>query len=175
MSKSLAKRNRDMEIKKAVGEEFHYSGYFEWPGVYDFISGWLIKNQLKLYEKVYKDKLSKDGFTEREMTIVGEKTVDRMNKYQMTVIIKMWDCQDVEVTKDGITQKLCRGRFRVRIGAKILRDYQNLFNKNDFWIKMWGVYDKLMTYNFGFDHYDYWFTKSHDLHQALRDYLKTET
>lgn len=160
---------------KGIGEEFHYSGYFEWPGVYDFICGWLKQNQLKLYEKTYKDKTSKDGFTEREISIFAEKAVDRMNKYHMGVEIKMWDCQEVEVTKDGTTQKLSRGRFRVRLYSDITEDYQDLFAGSPVWSKMKGLYNKLNTWNWGFEHWDYWYTKTFELHQALREYLKTDT
>lgn len=175
MAKTLLSKKKMEPIKKGTGEEFHYSGYFEWPGTYDFICGWMSKNQLKLCEKVFKDKTSKEGFTEREIGLIGNKKVDRMNQYWMYVDIKMWDCQEVEVTKDGKTQKMSRGRFRVRIKSEINRDYQDLFGRSDFWQKMWGLYEKLTTWDWTIPQWDYWYEKSYELHQKLREYLKTDT
>ncbi len=171
----MPKLDTKKSVKTALPGDLNYSGYFDWAELYGFITGWMSKNQLKLYEPVFKDKTSKEGYTDRELTLYGEKKVDLMNKYMLTVEVKMWDCQDVDVTKDGKTQKLCRGRFRIRISANIDNDFQGLFNKSEFWKKFYTFYEHLIKWDWNFEHWDYWYTKCFELHSGIRRFLNMDS
>lgn len=165
-----------MSKKGEIGAagDFNYSGYFDWPGLYATIMKWAGKEMLKIYEPLYKDKTTKQGFAEREFNWIFERKVDRMHKYTMNVNLRMWDIQNVEVTKDGVTKNLDRGRMRLRISAEMNNDYQGLFSKPP-WDKLFGVYGTIMNWDWGFQHWDPWYNKMFELQAEIKNFLGVDS
>ena len=151
--------------------ELTYSGYIDWPGFYGTLKKWMKGELLKIYEPLYKNKTGGDGYTERELKWICEKKVDRLNKYIMTVELKMWDVQPVEITQNGETKTVDRGRIRVFIQGSIDEDYQGKFGSSNFLKAMWKMYRKLIRWEWGFSHWDYWYNKQFELRDALRKTL----
>lgn len=156
-------------------EVFQYSGYFEWPGLYNYIVSWMRSNLLKIYEPTFKDKTSQDGVTEREITIYGEVKVDRMIKRTIKIDLHLWDCQKVTVTKDGVSKDMERGRIQIKIATNIARDYQDIFNESGISKKLWVLYDKMTSNKFELTDWDDWFAKSHEFFIGIKNYLGVDT
>lgn len=164
------------ETTEPVGTtgDFNYSGYFDWPGLYTLLASWANKEMYKIYEPLYKDKVNKAGFTERELNWWLEKKVDRMHKYFIEVEIKMWDVQQVEITENKETKKLDRGRFRIRISSKIDKDFQNLYsdkkNKN-----LWKIYSKVTNWDYNFNHWDFLYNKMFEFLNEIKNYVGVDS
>ncbi|MFT4326735.1 MAG: hypothetical protein ACMXYK_04495 [Candidatus Woesearchaeota archaeon] len=155
--------------------EITFSGYYSWKNLYATLTKWYTEQELEIFETVFKDKTSGSGFTERELEWEGSKEVDRMNKFYMKVAIKIWDSQVVEVTENGTTKKMDRGRLRVRITAEIEDDWQGLFSGSNFKQTMGNLYRRLIKWDWGFNEWDYWMNKQYELRDAIRNTLGMET
>jgi hypothetical protein len=151
-----------------------YSGYYDWPGLYSTIIGWAKKERLKVFETLYKDKISK-GFTEREIEFTFLRKVDRMNKYIYKVAIKIWDAQKVEVTQNGEVKKIERGRLRVLIEGSIDRDHQGLFEKGVFWLTIRNIFYRMRHWQWLFEHADTVQTKVYELQKVIKEQLGMDT
>lgn len=143
------------EGKPAKAGDLNYSGYYDWNELYSAFGKFASVNQLKIFEDPYKDKTTKDGFTEREFKWHMEKKVDRMHKYIMKLDVHMWDCQQVEVTKDGVTKKMELGRMRIQISSILDDDWQGIFDDSP-WGKFKGLYKAITGVDTGLNHEDYW-------------------
>jgi len=152
-----------------------YSGYFDWPKIYSSMASWMGKEQLTIYEKVYKDKTDAQGIAERELTWVCERKKDRMIKYIMEVNLRMWDVQPVEVTKEGKKKKMNRGRIRIEVTAKIVDDFQGKFEVSKISQKLYKIYSKITGLSFGLGEWDYWYTKMWELNGEFKKLLGTDT
>jgi hypothetical protein len=162
---------------KSTGQTgyLRFLGYFDWPGLYALLTSWANKEMYKIYEHVYKDKTSAEGFTERELEWYLEKKVDRLNKYIIKITIKMWDCQKVEVTQNEEKKILDRGRIRVLINTEIERDWQKKFEKSPTFEMFWKVYDRITTWDWNFDHWDALYSKKYELHDEVKKHLGLDT
>jgi hypothetical protein len=163
------------ELEEVGQTSVNYSGYFDWPGLYQVITGWAKKNGMKIFETVYKDKTGGTGFVEREWDIEFRVKVDRMNMYILNVYMHLWDCQKVDVTENGETKSVERGRIFVRLTTKIDRDFQNVFEGSPFWKKTRRVYYKLKFWDWAFEHWDAWYNKMYDLQKDIKVYLRMDT
>lgn len=153
----------------------NYSGYLDWPHIYTAMTNWAKNENMKIFEPVYKDKTDAQGFTEREMTIAFIKKVDRLNKYIITVSIRLWDCQPVEITENGTKRTVERGRARFLLSSVIDRDWQNIFDESLFWKKMRRVYYQLRNWDWNLDHWDTLYAKAYDLNKVIKQALGMDT
>ena len=163
------------DIPVRTGSEvFQFSGYFEWPGLYLYITSWMKANLLKIYEPVFKDKTNTNGVTEREISLYGEVKMDRMSKKKMKIDLHLWDCEKVEVTKDSKTKKLERGRIQIKINSSVDNDHQKLFSTPT-GRKLSPIYNKIIGIKYGATTLDDWFEKSHELFIGIKNYLGVDT
>jgi hypothetical protein len=155
--------------------DLRYSGYFDWPGLYNVFVTFAANEMMKIYETLYKDKTSGEGFAEREIEMTIDKKVDRLYRYQIKIAVKLWDCQEVDVKQNGVTKKMTRGRLRVRIVGIVQMDQQNKFQISETMQKMWTIYKKLTLWDYNFNHWDIMYAKQYELQAQVKAFLGLDT
>lgn len=165
-----------MPKKEDVGKvgPLHVSGYFDWPDLYKQITGWGKNELCQVWEIFYKDKVGGLG-KDIEVQWYFVRKVDKMHKYEMKVLMKIWDCRIVEVTKNGQTQKKWAGRAQVYMESSIDRDFQGFFD-GPFTKHLWGIYDSLThLQKFSFNHWDHWYYKMYELQGIIKNNFGADT
>ena len=164
-----------MGAKEDIGATaVNFSGYFDWPGLYQVLTGWAKKEGMRIFETVYKDKTG-GGFTERELDLEFRVKVDRMNLYILHIYMHLWDCQKVDITENGETKTMERGRIHIKLSTSIDRDFQGVFDESSFWKKMRRVYYRLRFWDWAFQHWDVWYNKMYDLQKDIKVHLRMDT
>lgn len=153
----------------------NYSGYIDWPKLYTVVTNWAKAEKMKIFEPAYKDKTDGQGFTEREITLTFLRKVDRMNRYEITIQMRLWDCQPVEITKNGAKKIVDRGRIRVNIDSQINRDWQNIFDESFFTKKLRRVFYTLRNWEWNLKHADTVLEKTYDLQKVIKEALEMDT
>ena len=149
---------------------FNYSGYFKFSNIYKIITRHAKEGRYLMIEPWYKDKTGGAG-NEKEIRWYMENKVDRMHKY---ILVIDYIQVDGQVMKDDPTGKTMRGRFVIKMEAKIDRDYQGLFESSPMKY-FWGIYDRLVGRDYFYNHWDVLYNEMYSILADIKKELKVDT
>jgi hypothetical protein len=118
------------------------SGVYDLNAIHKTVTKWFKHHRFTPYEPVYKDKPGKFGGREINLEIYGTRKITGYIKYEIHVVFKGWDINDVEVTINGKKVKKQKGRLRLAINSILITDYEGRFEENRFLEKVRAFYEK---------------------------------
>ncbi|HLD33783.1 MAG TPA: hypothetical protein VJB66_03580 [Candidatus Nanoarchaeia archaeon] len=109
-----------------------YRGLFDWAGLYAAIADWFKHYRFILHEEMYKHKVPSPLGAEQELFWYAEEDVNEFVKFRLEVSFHLWDMTEIEVVKDGKKKLLTNARLEIKLGGKLIFDWQNRFEKTKF-------------------------------------------
>jgi hypothetical protein len=130
-----------MGVRKPIGYEvwdeaqipiIRYKGTFDWPGVYRLCKMWLEDNRYVNHNELrYKHKGE-----EVEIDLAGERKIDEMHKFHVSIYFHLWQLKDITVAQGTKTLKMNNGLLQIEIWGGVEVDYQGRFQKTEFTRKL---------------------------------------
>ncbi len=100
-----------------------YSGYYDFQALYDASYAYLRGHQCKIFEKLYKDKVSGNGVREVTIKLYGEAKRDEYRRQVFEIELRCWDhCERVVEGK-----KMCHGRLMITLTGRMDLDYGDMY------------------------------------------------
>lgn len=120
-----------IEVSPSAGIQLHEKATFDFHKLYKFMQEWLVSKKYEFYEKENTHKDTRSG-TEIIMQFVGEREIDDYVKYEIKVLMRIYDMEKVTVeTKEG-KKKLDMGMMYINIKATAIIDYMGIWGKTKF-------------------------------------------
>jgi hypothetical protein len=130
------------EKETIYSSKVKYTGLFQFPDFYRFCYEWLTEETgLTIAEEAYVEKIKGDS---KDIDIVwsGSKKVTDYFKYNVKVKFRIIAMTNVEVTQDGVKQKLNKANVEVKMSSTLIRDYQGKFEVSGFQKFLRAIYEK---------------------------------
>jgi len=155
----------------------HYSGLFDFDGMYAAIISWAKHYGFQWFEVDYKHKVPSPYGAEQEFKWKMSKNVTAFLQYEINFTVHIWDMKEVEVEMDGKKKSLVNGRMRMWIDATVNHDWQKQFqNKSPFIVRL-GEWYRHVLYKKDIEsiYYDQLYYRTWDLHNIIKKYLDMQT
>ena len=116
----------------------HYTGLFDFDGLYAAIIDWGKNYGYIWHEKVYKHKVPTPNGAEQEFVWVMEKNVTKYIKYTIVISAHIWDLTEVIVDVGKKKKSLSNGRTVIIFKGTVGTDWQKKFVSDNSFIRKLG-------------------------------------
>ncbi len=121
-----------------------FKGTFDFHAIYRASINWMKKYECRVYEPLYKDKISGPGITEKEIKLLGDVKFDEYLKWTANVTIKVWDAK-ILPQKGPSGHNLIQGRIDISIKGELTADYQKTFEGAGLAANLGKIINKLFS------------------------------
>lgn len=137
---------------KVFAQKLSQKGYFNFKDLYSFCFEYLSDGGYSVSEGEYSESVGGDG-KEIKVKWDAKKKVTDYLKNTMSIEFSVKGMKDVEVEQDGKKVSTNKGSITVKVEANMERDYEDTWEKHQFWKFMRGIYDKYIV-NTTIDEYE---------------------
>jgi len=120
----------------------HYTGLFDFDGLYALIIDWAKNYGYIWYEIDYKHKVPSPRGAEQEFKWLMHKEVTEMVSFDIRFEVHIWDLVELEVEVGGKKKTLTSGKIYIWMFPDITFDWQKKFTGSTFRRKLFDVYYK---------------------------------
>lgn len=151
-----------------------FKGVFDMHSIYEAIMNWNKKYGCRVFETLYKDKISGPGVREIDIFIDGFVKMNEWLKWETKVILRGWDIKEVKQTNaQGVP--LVQGRMEIIIMSKLVRDYQQTYGGTSYARYLGKLLHTLWSKGTLSDKYGEAIVKQFELQNECRRILGIET
>ncbi|MBI2146463.1 hypothetical protein HYU22_03925 [Candidatus Woesearchaeota archaeon] len=154
----------------------HYTGLFDFDGLYVAVVDWAKNYGYMWYERSYKHKVPNPKGAEQELDWLITKKVTDYIGFEIWFQIHTWDQTEVEVEVDGKKKTLTNARIHLTMNGKVIYDRQGRFAKGNRFAQMLGDWYSQYIYKREIETYwDQLYYRMWNLHAILKKYFEMQT
>lgn len=158
-----------------VASTLRYNGLFDFDGLYAAVVDWAKNYGYRWHETSYKHKVPSPKGAEDEMTWVLSKKVTEYIKYEMLILVHMWDLTEVEVEVSGKKKHLSNARIDIIIKPTLSYDWQGRLSGTKIADWLGKIYLKAYTKDVESIYGDQLHYRVLNLHALMKKYLDLQT
>ncbi len=153
-----------------------YAGIFDLDNLIRTIYDWLVHQDYEVHEKEQKHKVPTPRGAEDEIHLWGWRKINGYVKYFITIDIRIFDLNHVDVVKEGVKKKMQQGRMEMMFSGYFHLDYNDWFEKNKFTKILQEFYHKFLILQFIHNIWeDELYYREYKLHRVIKEQLGMET
>ncbi len=108
-------------------QRIQYTGLFDFDGLYAAVVDWAKNYGFMWHEKDYKHKVPTARGAEQELFWILTKNVTHYYKYEINIIVHVYDMREVTIEHGGKKKTLINGRISFILSGKVHWDWQSVF------------------------------------------------
>jgi len=152
-----------------------YKGSYDFEGLYQLVTNWIMGRHYRMQEKKYKDKVANVMGNEVEITLTGDLKETGYVKALINVDFHAWDYKEKEGFLHGEKKKYTDGRIIITIETSTILDWQKKFSGSKAKVLMGKLYNWLRYWEFMIVYVDKQEYEALKLEHEVKKFLKMET
>ncbi len=151
-----------------------YNGLFDFDGMYVAVTDWAKNYGFMWHEVDYKHKVPSPAGAEQELTWSMSKNVTEYIRFEILLVLHLWDLTEVQVEKKGKPKSLSNARIYIVMKNKVIFDHKNIGKGGKFTSWLSDKYLEL-TFKNKSEYLDQLYYRAWNLHAILKKYFDMQT
>ena len=151
-----------------------YNGLFDFDGMYAAVTDWAKNYGYMWHEVDYKHKVPSPAGAEQEMTWLMTKNITEYVRFEILLIVHIWDLTEVQVERNDKQVSLSNARLYILMNGTVKFDYGGIGKGGKFTKWLGEKYYKYTSKNLS-GYLDQLYYRMWNLHAILKKYFDMQT